>query len=168
MILFHEYLRFSTPNRPIYPNVLALSVGHSVPKVPPLEKVRQRHWTLVRYCQLAWRWANSVYRVSRVGRPSWRSRSTEVPPVGGPRRTSRSTEIAKGVGCPRQWGLGTECPTLSAKSARKSATPRWAGAALRPDKSPSERRQLPVGPTSKARRLALETLRAIDSEPSGN
>ena len=34
-------------------------------------------------------------------------------------------------------------------------------------KSPSDRRQVPVGLASKAQRLVLETLRAIEDEPSG-
>ena len=40
----------------------------------------------------------SVHRSLRVGRPKSPSRSTEVPPVGRPSRPSRSTEIAKEVG----------------------------------------------------------------------
>ena len=40
----------------------------------------------------------SVDRSRRVGRPSFPSRSTEIPPVGQPSRPCRSTENAKGVG----------------------------------------------------------------------
>ena len=86
MILFREYLRFSTPNRPIYPNVLALSVRHSVPKVPPLEKVRQRHWSDP--CQVL----PARLEVGKLGLPSQPSRSTQL---------AESVDPAGGVGRPK-------------------------------------------------------------------
>ena len=76
-----------------------------------------------------------------------------------------SSEYGKGPVRPRQ---RVSLPTAKNRTASPKGTDRLGRSASRPSpKSPLDRRHVPVGRTSKARRLVLETLRAIDSKPSG-
>ena len=68
--------------------------------------------------------------------------------------------------CPRQ---RVQCPTAKNRTVSPKGTSGLGqSAAQTSPKSPSDHRQVPVDLASKARRLVLETLRAIDSEPSGH
>ena len=77
-----------------------------------------------------------------------------------------SSEYGKGPVRPRQ---RVSLPTAKNRTVSPKGTSGLGqSAAQTSPKSPSDHRQVPVDLASKARRLVLETLRAIDSEPSGH